>query len=229
MKKIIILTACCVLSAIQQTYAQNNTWLIQADGAYNHTKLEANNSSYAVPTTVGYWNLATNIGFKINHNVLVGVLLGYGQKDYIDYAYYSSSGYKTRVSTFAAGAWGRYTYEINSWLFIYSQLNVVKFSKDIKQIEEYTQPPAAIPSDYYGTPVKGDGLSVSLFPAVGFNIINGYGIDLNLGGISYANNKPTGITEKEFSVTLGQEFRLGLHKFINSNGKNKKKKEEEAK
>ena len=227
MKKIIILAATTLLST--GAFAQPDAWIIETNGIYKHTALSSGGWG-TTPISVNTWNLSVNAGVKVSSHFFVGMTAGYGQKDYISYSYNGSSdGVKMAALTSAIGAWGRYSYNINSWLFLYAQANIIKLSTDVKQVEEYAQPPAGIPSDNYGTPVKSSGMGVNLYPAVGFNIIHGFGINLSLGGIDYTTSQPTGINDRELNVTLGQEFRLGLHKFINSNGKNKKQKEDAGK
>lgn len=222
MKKLLILSA--ILVSITHAWAQSDVWLIEAGGAYKHINIAENGpSGFSEPLSLKDWNVIGNIGCKVKNNVSLGVTVGYGQKDYVDFSSSYYTGQTTTAIIWSAGVWGRYSYTVNSWLFIYSQLNISKFTVDTKVVKEFNQAPVAIPSDYYGTPLRSDGFTGNLYPAVGFNIVNGFGIDISMGGIEYSSNKPTGITDKELNITIGQQFRFGLHKFIRSTPKEKKK------
>lgn len=226
MKKALLLSGLSILS-LGAAMAQTGTFLIEANGTYRQDKITSNNyySYQSTPVTIRDWDININAGYQLHKNIIAGINIGYGEKDYLNYyAGLYSSGQQNTATTFQLGAWGRYTYSINSWLFVYTQLGLTQYNVDVKDTKDFSYPPTAIPTEYYGTPTKGNGIQLALYPAVGFNIIKGYGINVSVGSIGYDHFKEkAGISENRYNFTLGQEFRLGLHKFIYSNKKDKKK------
>ncbi len=220
MKKLIALLTIILSAAL--SYAQSGAWLVEANGTYKHNTFSDNSSPFGTSVSLNHSNVALNIGCPAEKKFHIGVTVLYAQKDFVDFLS-GASGYKTTATTWAAGVWGRYTYTVNSWLFVYTQISVTKFATDVRETQEYTQQSVIIPSEYYGTPLKTNGFNANFYPAVGFNIARGYGLDLSVGGIDYTVSKPTGLTDKELNITFGQQFRLGLHKFLNFDKKEKKK------
>lgn len=225
MKKALLLSALVIMS-LANAFAQTGTLLVEANGTYKQNKITGT-SYYSAPSeaaTMHNWDINIIAGYQLHKNIIAGINIGYGEKDYLNY--YSganNAGQQNTATKFQMGAWGRYTYSVNSWLFIYTQLGVTKYNIDVRATKDFNVPPVAIPGEYYGTPTRANGLQVSLYPAVGFNIINGYGIDLSIGNIGYDHYKATAISENRSYFTLGQEFRFGLHKFLYA-AKNVKKK-----
>lgn len=216
-KLTLFLAAICIAAS---AFAQKGTWLLEVNGLYDHHKINNDGGTTNKPVSLANWNIAINAGYQFNKHWTVGILGGYGEKDFIDWVSISSGssttywGEKTRAKTWAIGAFGRYTYPINNWLFVYGQTEIIKFGDDYKVVEQFDDPPVAIPSDYAGTPQAGNGVMVHIYPAVGMNLVNGYGIDMSIGGINYQHLNGFYINDNQLKITLGQQFNFGIHKFI---------------
>lgn len=201
-------------------HAQQGAWLLETSGSYEHHNIASDGGTVDKPVSLNDWNILVNAGYQFHKNWTVGIAAGYGQKDYIDW--YSTStqysynyyGYKIGTTLWSAGVFGRYTYAINKWLFIYGQLNVMKYGTDTKTKETFSDPVVAVPIDYAGTPQAGNGIAANMYPAVGFNVINGYGVDMSVGGLDFNHYNGFTLTDNTFKLTLGKEIHLGIHKFI---------------
>jgi len=99
---------------------------------------------------------------------------------------------------------------------VYTQLFAGKYGVN----EEIDYPTTAQVQPYtYVTPglPDGNGFEVDLFPAIGVNIIQGFGAHMDIGGISYNTYNATdgqSPNMHHFNITFGQQFSVGIHKII---------------
>ena len=202
--------------------AQSGRFVVEAGGAYNKRNISNDSGTFYKPAALSYYNITVRAGYRLSKNWIAGAVVAYGVKDYIESALMQTPGYTvyytTKVTTTqrVAGLFFRYTHTINPWIFIYGQTEVVTFSckNDEGAVQYY--PTVGIPADRYDIPQEYTATAIRIFPAIGLNVLKGWGIDLNVGGIAYQRTvfSNDNTIEGAFSVTLGQQYSLGLHKFI---------------
>ena len=199
--------------------AQNNTWIVDLNGGLDNRKYTPVNYSSAEPLTINGWSLNTAIGRHLSNHFVLGLLGGYGQQQEVDQYSYGNGIYDTRkyrITSWHVGAFGRYNYSISRRIFVYSQFSISKYSRDYQLISSTENYVIAPPSSYDVVLVpEGNGLIISVFPAIGFNILQGWGVHMDVGGIYYDRfNSTASYDRNEIKVNFGQSFSFGIHKII---------------
>jgi hypothetical protein len=231
--RINILCAMALFCAVYAN-AQKNTWMVYGSGSYDtkdymQSQAAMNSTPYqqsSSPLTLDALGGSAGVGFNISDHFMVGLQGGYSRQEQIygGYNYYAAStGYvnyyaedKYQQTNWTVGVFGRYTSWVTKRIFVYSQLYAGKYGVNYKWLgtesvygpQAYTTASPEIPD--------GNGFVVNLFPAVGMEVFKGYGIHMDLGGISYTSYK-SGTTDADlhhFNVTLGSQFSFGIHKII---------------
>jgi hypothetical protein len=142
------------------------------------------------------------IGFGLNENWTLGANLGvYAQKD--------------ENPGFQVGPFLRYTKKLSDVFSLYGQLNA-----GYSNVEGTFKAGAPIMSNFNGNPAvndhsngKGSGFGASITPAIFINVKNGFGVNINFGGIGFESYKPDGGDSRgNFGITFGQGVGLGISK-----------------
>lgn len=210
-----------------KVYAQNGRLLLEAGGGYNKRKISNDTGSFYKPATLNYYDVSLRVGYRLARNWVGGIILEHGKKDYLQTLivhsglqslYYTG---KINATTQTYGLFCRHTHFFNQWIFVYGQAEAAAFTTKVETETPLPYPTIPVPADRSETPTEPAGFAIRLFPAVGLNIIHGWGLDLSIGGLEYnrTNNNYDYFT-KTVTITLGQQFNMGIHKFI---GNNKKK------
>ena len=228
-------TALFLLASPLVSHAQKDTWHIDAEGNVNNTTYTPSTLGYGVsqaPLKLTNGRLYTRIGYVISEHFMLGIQGGYGishtlYEDLLSQPPYPGIiNYKT--TTYQFGVFGRYTYWVTKRLYAYAHLSVEKFGVDNTQTDltDYYNIPVSVLPDI---PLEGNGVNISLMPGVGFEIIRGFGVHLNVGNIGYEifNNPYTKIGQLNFNI--GNSFTFGLQKVIGWKSMNSKPLREEVK
>jgi len=224
MKKNIFLPIIALIFFAAPSIAQTNTWMIYANGSYDKVSFTPS-PQFAItaqdaPTYITSWNANTGIGYTVSNHIMVGLQGGYGSQqvpDNIRTIQGSNSGYFANIqalNSWQAGAFCRYTSSLAKRFYVYAQFYAAKYGQTNNSENTFVP----IPTGYATNPAiapEGNGFIFNLFPAVGMNIVKGYGIHADIGGISYTTyNAISAATLHHFNVTLGQQFSFGIHKIL---------------
>lgn len=224
-KKLLSVIALTCFASV--SHAQYGGLLIEAGGAYNKRDVNNDTGSFYKPVSLSSYSISFRCGYNINKHWSVGFIYQHDARDYIDAMSITVGGYTTYYTTrmrsisTTLGAYGRYNWYLNQWLYIYGQLEAAQFKRTNKTGAVTSAPPVATTVDQNGVPRNSNGTGIRAFPAIGINVIKGFGFDVNIGGISKELYHDDEINDNSFSVTLGRQFNLGLHKFIGNGSKRK--------
>ncbi len=146
--------------------------------------------------------LNPGVGFGLNDNWTVGANLGM----------YAGKG---QYPGFQAGPFVRYTKKLSDVFSVYGQLNA-----GYSNVAGTFKSGGASISNFGGNPAvnsfsqgKGNAFGANITPAVFINVKNGFGINVNFGGIGFENYKPNGgSSSNNFGITFGQGMGLGISK-----------------
>ena len=232
MKNTLLCTAALALALTAN--AQKGTWMIYGSGSYDtkdymQSQAAMNSPTYqrsTSPVTLDALGVSAGVGYSISDHFMVGLQGGYSRQEQVYGGYSSypaSTGYVTyytedkyQQANWTVGVFGRYTSWVTKRIFVYSQLYAGKYGVNYKWLgtesvygpQAYTMVSPEIPD--------GNGFVVNLFPAVGMEVFKGYGVHMDVGGISYTSytSGTTGSDLHHFNVTLGSQFSFGIHKII---------------
>lgn len=137
------------------------------------------------------FSIAPLVGYQFNENWTAGVTADFSTSKYTN----SSNVVTTKNSGVAVGPFVRYTKTLSNIFSIYGQAQAL-FGTDKS----------------FGTKYQ-SSTSVNLFPAVFINIKNGFGLNVDFGGIGFGSNKPTGgSASNSFNVNFGSTANIGITK-----------------
>lgn len=202
--------------------------LIEAGGSYNKRNVNNDTGTFYQPVSLSAHSISVRLGYNINKHWTVGFIYQHDAQDYLDALYVHAGGYTTYYTTrmkslnTTFGAYGRYSWYLNEWLYLYGQLEAVQYKRTNETGETTSSLPIATSVYPTGVPLNNHGLSARAFPAIGINVIKGFGLDLNIGGIAQDLYRADEFNDNSFSVTLGRQFNMGLHKFIGNGSKKKR-------
>lgn len=178
-----------LMLALAGAKAQQGSILVGGDIAFDHSKSPAvggdvkNNSIEFNPT----------IGYQFHPNFTAGIVAGIGQNKS------ENPLYTTKTTNFNAGPFLRYSTELSNIFSIYGQLEGRFGSSKAKQNSN--------------TLNEQRTAEVNLFPAVFINLKNNFGLNLNIGGISYSSIKPKGgDASTNFGINFGRVGAIGVSK-----------------
>ncbi len=231
---IVMMFSICVL-------AQKNTWMLYGSGSYdnvNYTNNLPNTNNGAAyssaPLSVVGWGADLGIGYELSNHIMIGLQGGYGKQEGINLSSYTvstSSGYasileerKYTNATWNAGVFCRYTSWLGKRFYVYGQMFFGKYGLT-EEVNNMNANVVQSQPYYFTSPSapEGNGLAINLFPAIGVNIIQGFGAHMDIGGISYTTYNVEGTpvyngfnssNRKHFNVSLGKQFSFGIHKII---------------
>jgi hypothetical protein len=226
MKRHFFLLGIVLAVTASEAPAQENNWMLNASGSYDNKHYTSSMPNYyGKPADLNLkgWSLHAGVGKTIGFHIMVGLEGGGGKQDGVWQAsnsygtMYSQDKYHT--SNWNASVFGRYTSDVSRRIFAYAQLYVTKFENDYIRDPSLVQN-TALPY-YYVSPTMpaGNGIEVGLKGVAGVNIIRGYGLYVDVGGLNYTsyNSAVRGSLAsdlKEFNFTLGQHFSFGIHKVL---------------
>jgi hypothetical protein len=192
MKKLafIILT----ISSIEM-YAQKNSYLVSGNVSYNQT----NNSDDNVTNNHGF-NFNPKIGYQFSNNFTVGVESNIGHNSWtID-----SNNYESKREFFSIGSFLRYSKTLNDSFSLFADLGVGYQTISDKLVSD----------NFPGSNSRANGFYTSINPLLHLKVKNGFGLNFGLGGISYSflENEQNNNSERNFRISFGQAFTVGIQK-----------------
>lgn len=213
MKKMHLVCSAMALLATMTATAQKNTWVVDAGAGISHQNISSTTPAPDLSLNAGSVNVA--IGRQLSNHFAIGILGGYGSQQQIEGNYYGNNfrSFKETLNTWNVGIYGRYTYWINKHLFIYSQLSATQHNYSINSTEIGSNYPVAY-QPYLTSATQPEGINVNLMPAVGVNLIKGYGIHMDVGGLNYMHSEAGVSPLNIVNLNIGQSFHFGLHKII---------------
>lgn len=191
MKKI-ILCAALMGSAAIASHAQANSVLVYGQVGYSSNKNQDDNKTRA-------FNISPGVGYQLDNHWTLGLSGSFNTNRTKSNAANADWNYS---NSYGAGAFVRYTMPVSKIFALYNQF-------DAGYLGTTT-------NNGGGSNYKTNGFRASITPAVGINIINGFGLNLGFGGISYQSTKISGVpgTAGAFNFTFGSQFDIGISKNI---------------
>lgn len=185
MKKV-LLAAFTLLSLTQATSAQQQS--ILAAGSIGIATAKSPSS----PNDNKQTNFSFNptLGYQFTNHWTAGIVA-----DLQNSKNTNSNNTVTKNSNFGAGPFVRYTKSLSDIFSLFGQLQ------------------GAFGTNKFNGIKTGSYTTVNAFPAIFVNVKNGFGLNFNIGGISYNSYKPTGGSANTgFNVTFGQSANIGISK-----------------
>ncbi|MCI9846628.1 outer membrane beta-barrel protein [Flavobacterium pectinovorum] len=194
MKKIFLIAA---LAMISFTNAQKKGSVLVM-GSFNYESQKVSNSGSE--TTNNSFGFAPKVGYQFHQNWTVGIEAGV----VTDKRDFGNTEYKT--NNFSLGGFLRYSKPLNQTFSAYADLGI---GFQNSKITSSTGAFSAIN--------KGDGFYIGVTPAIFINVNKGFGLNFNIGGLGYNTlnfdgNNGNGDTVKNFNVSFGQAFSVGISK-----------------
>ncbi len=210
MKKLIL--ALLAVATVGSASAQKNSFLVYGNAGVNWAKTDKGAGSTDEATN---WNITPGVGFQFNNHLTVGLQGGYGSMKNVAAAPLSKITNTDRE--WQAGAFFRYTQNLNSTFFFWTQLDLsyVSGKESVETIVTNVAGSTTITdaSDMY------NGFQAMLMPAIGVNVHKGLALNFGFGGLGYRtvsyDKAPT--TINNFGVTFGQQFNFGISKNFGCN------------
>lgn len=133
------------------------------------------------------------VGYQFSKNWTAGVAFDYASQKEED------AGMELKASAIAVGPFVRYTQPISDIFSVYGQLSA-----------QY----ASAKTEFDGTTLgKASGFGLNLYPAVFVNVKNGFGLNFDFGGVTYASLKPEGgSSSSAFQFNFGKTVNIGISK-----------------
>lgn len=187
MKKI-ILASLFMAGLTVAANAQKNSVLVYGTLGLNTSKSEPFGNK------VTNFSLMPGIGYQFNNNWTAGLAGGIA-------TYKNESGGSTnKQNAFAVGPFLRYTKNLSTTFFYFSQLDA--------QYASATQKPA------FGGETKTTGFGIGVTPAIGINVHKGFALNFSFGGVNYTSQKTKGTSSKTsgFNISFGSQANIGISK-----------------
>lgn len=229
MKKTIILAA----MATGFSMHSSGQTIIEIDGTWDRQAYDP--GSMKPKEYLVNYAVSVAAGKSLSKQFWLGINLGYGYEEYFNpRATQDSLGYiylrntKSSLTSFNMGVWGRVNYPVNDIIYVYAQGNaslVSSYGSDLGGAYNNNSPITT--NTYTADDMEPTfGFAASLFPAIGLNLLHGYGLQANIGGLGYTYREAGDNGHySQVGITLGCEFRLGLHKTIMGRKQPKKAKD----
>ena len=197
MKKMLVVLALAMVSFASAQ--KKGSFLVMGSIDYSSQKVsnsgyEGNNSDFTFSPKVGY---------QFHQSWTAGLELGVGSsKNELDY----SGVYKE--NNFSFGGFVRYAKPLNQTFSAYADLGL-----GYQSVKETYTVGAASYID------EGDGYYIGVTPAILVNVGKGFGLNFNVGGLgyntlNYDGNNGNGDDVKNFNISFGQQFSVGISKFF---------------
>jgi hypothetical protein len=176
------------------------------------------------------WEVSPGVGFNILPNLAIGVDAYYtASRTTYDKKTLGSFPNIDQVKTYdyGVGPFVRYTQPLSQYFFAFGQFS----AHYIKGRETFRTVTAQIGGNSYVKDDNYKGFDVSFVPAVGAMLTKTWGLTFSVGGVGYQYMKwdystqglPAGsskeMKDNNFTITFGQQFNLGIQKYINCGGR----------
>ena len=176
-------------------FAQQGSVLVAGNVSYELQK--GNNPGYDA-TSNSTFTISPQVGYQFSKYWTAGLVLGY------EHDGSTNGGLHSGTHTYWGGPFARYTYPLNSWISLYGQFQATWNSGGGVSIGDTANGPVATYRviDFYA------------YPAVFFDIRNGFGLNLSFGGLeyNYSHTKDYGTIYRSFNVNFGSAVLIGLSK-----------------
>jgi len=192
MKKHLFIAALS-LFAFATAFAQKGSVLLEGNLSFDDAQYPNLPSG---PTTSSLsFSISPLLGYQFCAHWTAGILLGYNYSE-------SKDPHITSVIAYSVGVFGRYTHALSSWVSIYGQLQAVRMDE------------GEIINNANGNPEDLNVGSIQLFPALFFDVKNGFRLNLSFGGLEgdLYHVHTVGTYEKNISLTFGNSVLLGVSK-----------------
>lgn len=208
MKKLIIAGAIVTFGLAA---AQKNTLLVGGNISYNSTTDK--NYSNLGDVKSDNFDFTPTIGYQFSDHFTAGVKLGVGstKQDYVQTIYDSWGAYQVtsnvKTNSFTYGVFGRYTLPLNETFSVFGDLDVLL--NDTKSTLS-----SNAPYDFFSSVTKSTGFGVGFTPNLFINFKNSFGLNFNVGGISYHSEKvkDTDFKTNTFGFAFGKGISVGISK-----------------
>lgn len=208
MKKLIIT---CAIVAFGLVSAQKNTLLVGGNISYN-SQTDKNYSNLGDVKSDNF-DFTPTVGYQFTDHFTAGIKLGVGssKRDYVQNIYDPWGGYELnsniKTNSFTYGVFGRYTLPLNETFSVFGDLDVLL--NNSKSTVSYTTGFGNNSSD-----TKTTGFGVGFTPNLFINFKNSFGLNFNVGGISYQTEKvkDTEYKTNTFGFAFGKGISVGISK-----------------
>lgn len=193
MKKILVIVA---LAMVSFANAQKGKFLVMGSIEYN----SQNGSGQGSETKSRSFIFSPKVGYQFHENWTAGIEGGIGtSKTELTTTEYS----KSKSDFFSLGGFLRYSKPLNQTFSAYVDLGTGFTNQKNTSINGVNS------SDN-----KANGFYVGLTPAIFINVDKGFGLNFNIGGLSYNNYDYEDGTNvvKSFNFNFGKAFSVGVSK-----------------
>jgi hypothetical protein len=159
-------------------------------GAVGYTDSKSNYGIYNTNTSKSF-EFNPGIGYQFSDKWTAGADFAYSYDE-------NSAGGNGKTEGINIGPFLRYTHQLNGIFYIYGQVNAGFY---------HTNPQRNEP--------KSNGFLGKMFPALFVNIKNGFGLNIDFGGIEYQTKKFKDIpyyNSKSFAFSFGKNISIGISK-----------------
>ena len=188
-----VLMSAIVLATVLTAKAQVGSILVGGNIDLTTNK----NKSTDVKTTSFSFN--PTVGYQFNNNWTAGLTAAIASNKQEQGSPVTT--YKN--NSFAVGPFVRYARPISNTFAVYGQLQSVIGSGKVKTLS----------GDVLTSSSKFSTVDIDLFPAVFINLKNSFGLNFNIGGLSYGSTKPKGASSSNtFNFNFGKVLGIGISK-----------------
>ncbi|GGG51341.1 outer membrane beta-barrel protein [Epilithonimonas arachidiradicis] len=207
MKKLVIAGA---IAAFGLVSAQKNTLLVGGNISYNNETKK--NFTNAGDLKSDDFEFTPMIGYQFADHFTAGVKLAVGSSK-ADYYQTVMNGWdmydaitNIKTNSFTYGVFGRYTLPLNETFSVFGDLDVL--FNNTKSTVAATGPYA------YTTTTKSNGFGIGFTPNLFINFKNSFGLNFNIGGISYQSEKikDSDMKTNAFGFGFGKGVTVGISK-----------------
>ena len=190
--KRVFMSAALLVTTIFAATAQKNTLLVGGNIALTTEKVPT--SPDATKTTTFEFN--PTVGYQFNDNWTAGVVAGIGSSKMTE------GSFESKRTNFNVGPFIRYSQNLSNLFAVYGQLESKFGGRKLTQTVGSTT-----------TVSKGATAEINLFPALFVNFKNSFGLNFNIGGITYNSDKPKGgSATQSFNFNFGKTVSIGVSK-----------------
>ncbi|RED25409.1 outer membrane protein with beta-barrel domain [Flavobacterium cutihirudinis] len=193
MKKMLLIAMLAAFSAI---HAQKGSVLVMGNIEYNSQSGSTVNSE----TKSNSFIFSPKVGFQFHENWTAGIEGGIGiSKTELTTNEYS----KSKSNIYSLGGFLRYSKPLNQTFSAYVDLG-----------SGFTNQKNTSVNSVNSSDNTANGFYVGLTPAIFINVNKGFGLNFNIGGLSYNNyNYEDGVNVvKSFNFNFGKAFSVGISK-----------------
>ena len=177
------------------SFAQKGTWLVGGDVSLNYAHYPQPDPGYPTSSTHDF-SIMPTVGYQFSNAWTAGVVLGYTHTE-------SPGSDPSNENTWFAGPFVRYTRPLTPWVSLYGQFQAVYRDEGFYNVNAT------------GGPSRLSDIEGLFYPALLFNVKNGFGINLSLGGIKYGSEYLEGSSkaiDHYVNLTFGNTVQIGVSK-----------------